>query len=296
MPPVKTIDFDDVASAHKAIAARWPKVPQWGIILGSGLGGFAEQLRVECSLAYGDIPHFPQATAIGHAGRLLCGVLGSQPVVAMQGRFHLYEGYTPAQIALPIRVMRALGASRLLVSNAAGGLNPHFQSADLMLIEDHLNLMMTSPLIGPHDERWGERFVDLSCPYDVHLRRLALESARRQDIAAPSGRVCRVARSHVRDTGRVSDAATTGRRRRGNVDGPRSHCGRSGRLPCPGHLSDYQLGTAGRSDQDGRARGHRNGPHRGTPPGPIGPRHRGRGVTRSGRAKAAYDKPSDPAA
>ena len=179
--------LDQVESARKAIVGRWSTPPRWAIILGSGLGGFADRLQVDCSIAYSDIPHFPRATAIGHAGRLLCGALGAVPVVAMQGRFHLYEGYSAAEVALPVRVLRALGADQLLVSNAAGGLHPQFQLADLMLIEDHVNLMMTSPLIGPHDDRSGNRFPDMSCPYDAELRRRALATARQQNLVLHQG-------------------------------------------------------------------------------------------------------------
>jgi purine-nucleoside phosphorylase len=171
--------YDQVQEARRAIQARWRGTPRVGIILGTGLGGLVEEVEAEASLPYTEIPHFPAATAPGHAGRLVCGRLAGQAVVAMEGRFHYYEGYSLQQITLPVRVFKALGCEALVVSNACGGLNPQFAKGDLMVIEDHINLIGDNPLIGPNDDRLGERFPDMCRPYDLGLlalaRRIALE-------------------------------------------------------------------------------------------------------------------------
>ncbi len=171
--------YEQIQEAKKTIQARWKGRPQVGIILGTGLGGLVEEIETEAALDYGDIPHFPVSTAPGHAGRLVCGRLAGKSVVAMEGRFHFYEGYSLQQITLPVRVMRALGCDILIVSNACGGMNPQFAKGELMMIEDHINLMGDNPLLGKNDERLGPRFPDMYCPYDRKLldlaRRIALE-------------------------------------------------------------------------------------------------------------------------
>jgi len=171
--------YDQVQEAAKAIRAKWPGRPRVGIILGTGLGGLVQEIESEAALAYEDIPHFPRSTVKSHAGRLVCGKLAGMPVVAMEGRFHFYEGYSLKQITLPVRVFRALGCDVLMVSNAAGGMNPQFAKGDLMLIEDHVNLMGDNPLIGPNDDRLGIRFPDMCYPYDRELlalgQRITLE-------------------------------------------------------------------------------------------------------------------------
>ena len=171
--------FDQIQQAVQAVRARWSGRPRVGIILGTGLGGLAAEIDAEASLDYADIPHFPVSTVHSHAGRFVCGRLAGQTVVAMEGRFHFYEGYSLQQITLPVRVMKALGCEALIVSNACGGMNPQFAKGDLMVIEDHINLMGDNPLIGPNDERLGVRFPDMCRPYDRELiaraRRIALE-------------------------------------------------------------------------------------------------------------------------
>jgi purine-nucleoside phosphorylase len=171
--------YDQIQEASAAIRARWAGRPRVGIILGTGLGGLVEEIEAEASFPYGEVPHFPRSTAPSHAGRLVCGRLAGQTVVAMEGRFHFYEGYSLKQITLPVRVMKALGCEVLVVSNACGGLNPQFAKGDLMVIEDHVNLMGDNPLIGPNDDRLGVRFPDMCRPYDPELmaraRHLALE-------------------------------------------------------------------------------------------------------------------------
>ena len=143
--------------------------PATGIILGTGLGALAKEVEVEYEINYADIPHFPLSTVESHAGRLLLGRMGGRKVAVLQGRFHYYEGYTMAQVAMPVRVLKLLGIKELLVSNAAGGLNPDFNVADLMLIEDHINLQPTNPLIGPNLDELGPRFPDMFAPYDAAL-------------------------------------------------------------------------------------------------------------------------------
>jgi purine-nucleoside phosphorylase len=171
--------FDQIQQATQAIRAKWSGRPRVGVILGTGLGGLTEEIEAEASLAYGDVPHFPVPTVQSHAGRLVCGKLAGQSVVAMEGRFHFYEGYSLKQITLPVRVMKALGCEALIVSNACGGMNPQFAKGDLMVIEDHINLMGDNPLIGKNDDRLGVRFPDMCRPYDRELiakaRRIALE-------------------------------------------------------------------------------------------------------------------------
>ena len=158
--------FDKIQDATKKIQNSFAAVPRVGIILGTGLGGLVEQIEVEATIDYGDIPHFPTSTATSHRGRLVCGHLAGVPVVAMEGRFHMYEGYPLKQITLPVRVFKALGAELMVVSNACGGLNPYFKGGDIMVIDDQINLMGDNPLIGINDDRLGPRFPDMCEPYD----------------------------------------------------------------------------------------------------------------------------------
>jgi purine-nucleoside phosphorylase len=157
--------------------------PKVALILGSGLGALAGELAEAVRAEYGEIPGFARSTVAGHAGRLVFGKLGGVPVVAMQGRFHYYEGIGPRQLAFPIWTMAALGAEALVVTNAAGGLNPQFQVGDLMLIADHINFTGTNPLIGPNPERFGPRFPDMSRAYTPELRELARKTA--EELAIP---------------------------------------------------------------------------------------------------------------
>ena len=147
--------------------------PEIGIILGTGLGGLVDEIKIEKSIPYKDIPNFPVSTVEGHQGKLIFGLLGSKKVIAMQGRFHFYEGYTMSQIVFPIRVMKFLGITKLIVSNASGGVNPNFEIGDIMIINDHINLFPTNPLIGPNIEELGTRFPDMSDAYDPKLIALA---------------------------------------------------------------------------------------------------------------------------
>jgi purine-nucleoside phosphorylase len=179
--------YSQVEQAVAAIRKKWSATPSAGIILGTGLGGLVSKIAVEATLDYEEIPQFPKSTATSHRGRLVCGQLSGLGVVAMEGRSHAYEGYPLKQITLPVRVMRALGAELLIVSNAVGGLNPYFALGDIMVIEDHINLMGDNPLIGINDDRLGPRFPDMSEPYDRELVDVALAIARREDFAAHKG-------------------------------------------------------------------------------------------------------------
>ncbi|MHC4399619.1 MAG: purine-nucleoside phosphorylase [Planctomycetota bacterium] len=169
------------------IRKHWSGRPRVGIILGTGLGGVAGEITPEATLEYEAIPHFPRSTAVSHAGQLVCGELEGVGVVAMEGRFHAYEGYTHRQITFPVRVMKALGAGLLIVSNACGGMNPQYARGDIMVIEDHINLMNGNPLIGVNDDALGPRFPDMCRPYDPRLIDRALEIARRENFNAHKG-------------------------------------------------------------------------------------------------------------
>jgi purine-nucleoside phosphorylase len=176
-----------INAAADVVRARFSAVPDVAIVLGTGLGGLAREIDVAASVEYADIPGFPLSTVESHAGRLLCGTLGGRTVVAMHGRFHRYEGYTLQQVTFPIRVMRALGAETLIVSNACGGMREEWAPGDLMLIADHINLLGDNPLIGENDERLGVRFPDMSAPYDPALRATAREMAVAQGTVLREG-------------------------------------------------------------------------------------------------------------
>ena len=157
------------AEAVAFIKERLPIDPEYLLILGTGLGQLAEEMTVELELPYEEIPHFPVSTVESHAGKLLIGYLGGKSVMAMQGRFHYYEGYSMKQIAFPVRIAKMLGIQTLLVSNACGGLNPNFERGDIMLINDHITFLGDNPLIGPNDPDLGPRFPDMSQPYTERL-------------------------------------------------------------------------------------------------------------------------------
>lgn len=176
--------IDEAVAAIRAQTAAQPRV---GVILGTGLGALAERIDVETAIAYDQVPHFPLSTVESHVGRLLFGTLGGKPVVAMQGRFHRYEGYTLQQVTFPVRVMKALGVDTLIASNACGGMNPLWVPGDLMLMADHINLLGENPLTGPNDDALGPRFPDMSQPYDPALQQLAREVALELKIPLRSG-------------------------------------------------------------------------------------------------------------
>lgn len=176
-----------IREATDSIRRYWHGQPTVGIILGTGLGSLAAQIHTEATIDYESIPHFPRSTSIGHSGQLVCGVLEGTTVVAMEGRFHAYEGYSYRQLTFPVRVMEALGAELLIVSNACGGMNPHYGLGDIVVIDDHINLMPGNPLIGVNDDSLGPRFPDMSAPYDRVLIGRALEIARRENFVAHRG-------------------------------------------------------------------------------------------------------------
>lgn len=181
---------EEINQAAEAIRAASASVPRVAIVLGTGLGGLADQLDDATAIAYADLPHFPRSTVAGHAGRLVLGRLGEVPVAAMQGRFHLYEGYTPQQVVFPVRVLRQLGAQALVVTNAAGGLDPSHRAGDLMLITDHIGLPSMAglnPLRGANDEQLGPRFPPMVDAYDPALMQMARASASSLDIPLREG-------------------------------------------------------------------------------------------------------------
>jgi len=179
--------YDKIEEAKSAILAKWNHKPKVAIVLGTGLGGLVGDIEIEAAIEYADIPHFPTSTATSHRGRLVCGRLSGQPVVAMEGRFHMYEGYPLKQITLPIRVFKALGAELLVLSNACGGLNPYFRSGDIMVIEDQINLLGDNPLIGINDDRLGPRFPDMCEPYDQQWVDRTIQIARDAKIEVHKG-------------------------------------------------------------------------------------------------------------
>lgn len=174
----ETVDFILSQIDHK---------PNVGIVLGSGLSGLINEIETEHTLAYEEIPNFPVSTVEGHHGKLIFGRLGSKNIVAMQGRFHYYEGYTMQEIAFPVRVMKMLGIDLLILSNASGGVNPDFEIGDMMIITDHINLLPSNPLIGANEESFGPRFPDMSEPYDAHLIHKAIKIARKHNIKYKTG-------------------------------------------------------------------------------------------------------------
>ena len=177
--------LEEIEYAAEIVRTHAPAAPEVAIILGTGLGGLAERIASPVTIDYQDIPGFPLSTVESHRGRLILGQLAGKQVVAMQGRFHRYEGYSLRQATFPVRVLRQLGAETLIVSNACGGLHPDWRAGDLMLLADHINLLGDNPLIGPNDDRLGPRFPDCSGAYDERLRVLA------RSVAAEQGTVVR---------------------------------------------------------------------------------------------------------
>ena len=169
------------------LSERIDQRPILGLLTGTGLGESAEAIDSAVIFEYQDLPHFPLSTVQTHRGRLHIGEMQGHPVMALQGRFHLYEGYSPLQITFPIRVMQALGVKTLILSNASGGLNPRFNPGDIMMITDHINLTGANPLIGPNEDTWGDRFPDMSRAYDPELMQSARSAARFSGHKLPQG-------------------------------------------------------------------------------------------------------------
>lgn len=179
--------FHQVEECASFLGRQWQTPPAWGIILGTGLGLLAGQLAEEGSLPYAELPHYPRATSPSHKGHLSWGRLGGVRVLIFQGRLHAYEGYSLRQVTFPVRVMAALGVRKLILTNAAGGLNPLFKTGELMLIRDHINLLGDSPLTGENIDAWGPRFPDLSQVYDPSLLKVAEEVALRAGLVLRQG-------------------------------------------------------------------------------------------------------------
>jgi purine-nucleoside phosphorylase len=179
--------LERIEASAAVLQARVSSAPDVAIILGTGLGGLVARIESQEVIDYRDIPGFPLSTVESHAGRLISGKLSGRAVLAMQGRFHRYEGYSLQQATFPVRVLRHLGAQTLIVSNACGGMRPDWEAGDLMLIADHINLLGDHPLIGPNDDRLGPRFPDCSAVYDAELRRLARDVAARQGTTLREG-------------------------------------------------------------------------------------------------------------
>jgi purine-nucleoside phosphorylase len=179
--------FEMIQEAKSAVEERCALAPEIGIILGTGLGRLAETIEAATAIPYRDIPHFPLSTVEQHAGKLILGSLSGKNVIAMQGRFHFYEGYSLQQIVFPIRVMKFMNVKTLIVSNACGGLNPLFSPGTIMVITDHINLLPGNPLIGPNDPRIGLRFPDMSEPYSRRLVDLVASVAMENKIRVERG-------------------------------------------------------------------------------------------------------------
>lgn len=179
--------YSSADSAARLILSRTPLRPRIGLVLGSGLGAFADSLTDAARIPYADIPSFPQSTAIGHAGRMVIGNAGSVPVAAMQGRVHLYEGYSAQQITFPIRVFHRMGVRAVILTNAAGGIDRGYSQGALVLIRDHINLQGTNPLVGPNDDRFGARFPDMTHAYEKEVRAIAREEAAKLKIELHEG-------------------------------------------------------------------------------------------------------------
>lgn len=179
--------LEQIQQATKAVRERFATKPRVGLILGTGLAGLAAEIDEQATIPYHEIPHFPESTVESHTGQLVCGTLSGLPIVAMEGRFHFYEGYSMREVTFPVRVMQELGVEILLVTNAAGGMNPQHNLGDLVVIEDHINFMGDNPLIGRNDESLGPRFPDMCAPYDRELIDLAEASALELGIRAHRG-------------------------------------------------------------------------------------------------------------
>jgi purine-nucleoside phosphorylase len=181
------MNIENIQNAAGFLKEKYTNTPKVGLILGSGLGVLADEIENPVKIPYNEIPNFPISTVEGHAGQLVFGLLNGVEVIAMQGRFHFYEGYGMDKVTFPVRVMKELGVGMLIVTNAAGGVNESFEAGDLMIITDHINFMGTNPLIGPNDSKLGARFPDMSEPYSKELRGIAKEIAAQINLNVKEG-------------------------------------------------------------------------------------------------------------
>lgn len=179
--------WEKVQQTVRFIQSKTQFIPEYGIVLGSGLGNFTQEMQIEFMLPYAEIPNFPLATVPGHQGALVFGTIGAKKIVAMQGRFHYYEGYSMQEVTFPIRVMKYLGVQKLIVSNASGGVNPDYAIGDIILIKDHINLAPEHPLRGKNDERFGPRFVNMNTPYSANMIAKTKELAGNLNIGVKEG-------------------------------------------------------------------------------------------------------------
>ncbi|MEC9091440.1 MAG: purine-nucleoside phosphorylase [Planctomycetota bacterium] len=225
--------FDKIEETTAFLKSKWDRSPAAGIVLGTGLGPLVDKIDVQASIDYEEIPNFLKSTATSHRGRLVCGELNGLPIMAMQGRFHMYEGYSLKEITLPVRVMKAMGADLLVVSNACGGMNPNYKCGDIMMIEDHINLLGDNPLIGINDDRLGPRFPDMCEPYSLELvdRAIVATSLPGRDLELARGAREARARTRVVALGGVAAGFARGaaRGRRVVVRCPAGHAGGGGR-------------------------------------------------------------------
>jgi purine-nucleoside phosphorylase len=182
-----TDQFTLAETAAQFILQRTTLRPKIGLVLGSGLGGFADSLLESSKISYSEIPNFPRSTAIGHAGQMIIGKAGAVPVAVMQGRVHLYEGYSAQEVAFPVRVFGRIGILSVILTNAAGGINLHYQQGALVLIRDHINLQGSNPLVGPNDDRFGLRFPDMTHAYAKDYRAMAIEEAAKLSLTLHEG-------------------------------------------------------------------------------------------------------------
>jgi len=180
-------EFDRAESAASLIFSKTRLRPQIALVLGSGLGAFADEFQTPTRIPYSEIPHFPCSTAIGHAGQLVVGKVGEIPIAGLQGRVHLYEGYSAKDVAFPIRVLARMGTKAVILTNAAGGIKREFVEGQLVVIKDHINLQGVSPLTGPNDERFGPRFPDMTVAYDRRFREMAVGQGNRNHIGLYEG-------------------------------------------------------------------------------------------------------------
>ena len=179
--------YEQVQETVEAIKKIIKVKPDYGVILGSGLGGFTDDIIIEKTILYADIPNFPVSTVVGHQGALVFGKIGDKNVMAMHGRFHFYEGYSMTEVTFPIRVMKVLGINKVIVSNASGGVNPNYKVGSIVIINDHINMFPEHPLRGKNDERYGPRFVNMSAPYSASMISKAKELATALDIEVHDG-------------------------------------------------------------------------------------------------------------
>jgi len=179
--------WEQVQETVSFIKGKTNFTPEYGVILGSGLGSFTDDIQIEFTLPYTEIPNFPVSTVQGHKGALVFGTIGTKKVVAMQGRFHFYEGYSMKEVTFPVRVMKYLGVEKLIVSNASGGVNPNYEVGSIVILKDHINMMPEHPLRGKNDERFGPRFVNMSEPFSLKMIAKAKELARNLNIKVQDG-------------------------------------------------------------------------------------------------------------